>query len=429
MNYKQKRLLRLGIVVLLVGLAIFMYFNRGINLGLDLAGGSHIILRPDPEEDREVTGEDMQGVREVIERRVNQLGLTEAVVQMQGDKRLIVELPAVEDPDEAIELIGRTAMISFRDPDGETFMTGEHVKNAEADRNPNRKPIVRLEFDGEGSRLMEKYTQEITEKEEHKEYLQRREAGFPASEEIREELTLSIYLDDELLHDPVVQDVISNQGQITGYESLEAASEHAVLIREGALPVKLDVAEQRTVSATLGEMSLYQSIIAGLVGLAVVACYMVFYYRFPGLLAAVILAIYGAFLLGALAVFQATLTLPGIAGLILSIGMAVDANIIIFERIKDERNSGKTIRASIDSGFNRAFTTILDANVTTIITAVILAYFTSGTVRGFAVTLGLGVIVSMFTAFFVTRILIELFTETKLLKSESAFGAGRGGIK
>ncbi|MFW5996365.1 MAG: protein translocase subunit SecD [Halanaerobiaceae bacterium] len=429
MNFKQKRLLRLGIIAVLIVFSLFMYFDRGINLGLDLAGGSHILLEPDPEEDREVSTEDMQGVRDVIERRVNQLGLSEAVVQLQGDNRLIVELPAVEDPDEAIETIGRTAMISFRNPEGEEIMTGEHIKNAEADRNQNRQAIVHLEFGAEGSRIMERETRKIIEKEEHAKYLERQEAGFPVGDDLREELILSIYLDDELLHDPVVHDVISDQGQISGYDSLEAASEHAVLIREGALPVKLEVAEQRTVSATLGEMSLYQSIIAGLIGLAFVACYMVFYYRFPGILAAAVLGVYGVFLLGALAVFQAALTLPGIAGLILSIGMAVDANIIIFERIKDERNSGKTIRASVAAGFSRAYMTIFDANVTTIITAMILAYFTSGTVRGFAVTLGLGVIVSMFTAFIVTRNLIELFTATRLLQTESAFGAGRGGKK
>ena len=202
--------------------------------------------------------------------------------------------------------------------------------------------------------------------------------------------------------------------------------EDAILIREGALPVPVDVIETRTVGPTLGKISIQKSIRAGLLGLLLVAIYMVFYYRFPGVLAAVILAIYGLILMGTMAGLQATLTLPGIAGLILSIGMAVDANIIVFERIKDELKSGKTLRAAIDAGFKRAYTTIVDANVTTVMTALILAYFTSGTVRGFAVTLGIGIIVSMFTAFFVTRNVIDIFAGSKLLRENKSFGVRKG---
>ncbi|MGM0500776.1 MAG: protein translocase subunit SecD, partial [Bacillota bacterium] len=237
---------------------------------------------------------------------------------------------------------------------------------------------------------------------------------------------ISINLDDEQLTNPTVQAVIEERGQITGYENIEEAEEDAILIREGALPVPVEVIETRTVGPTLGEISIQKSIRAGLLGLLLVAMYMIFYYRFPGVLAAGILAIYGLILMGTMAGLQATLTLPGIAGLILSIGMAVDANIIIFERIKDELKSGKTLRAAIDAGFKRAYITIIDANVTTIMTALILAYFTSGTVRGFAVTLGIGIIVSMFTAFFVTRNVIDIFAGSKLLRENKSFGVRKG---
>jgi len=180
------------------------------------------------------------------------------------------------------------------------------------------------------------------------------------------------------------------------------------------------------VGPTLGAIAIQQSIRAGLIGLALVAIYMIFYYKFPGILAASSLIIYGIVMMGTLAGLQAVLTLPGIAGIILSIGMAVDANIIIFERIKDERNSGKSIRAAIDAGFKRAYITIVDANVTTLITASILAYFTSGAVRGFAVTLIIGILVSMFTAFLITRSLIDVFSQSSLIQTEKSFGANRG---
>jgi len=401
MRYKQKRLLKLIFIIAIVALAVFLYFNNSINLGLDLRGGSHIVLQAQPTEERSINNEVMSGIQQVIERRVNQLGLTEPVIQREGDDRIIVELPAVDNPNEAIETIGRTAVLTFRNPAGQVLMTGEFVKNATADYDQYGRPVVSFEMNNEGANKFENITRQ---------YMGQK---------------IGIYLDDELLTNPTVQSVISDKGQITGYDSVEAAEKDAILIREGSLPVPVEVVQSRTVGPALGEISIRRSIIAGLVGLALVAVYMMFYYRFPGVLAAAVLIIYGVLLMGTLAGLQATLTLPGIAGLILSIGMAVDANIIIFERIKDERKSGKTLRASIDAGFKRAYKTIIDANVTTLITALILAYYTSGTVRGFAVTLGIGVLVSMFTAFFITRNVIDLFTHSNLLQSDAAFGAKR----
>ncbi len=402
MRYKQKRTIKLIIIVAIIAFAYFLYSFYGINLGLDLRGGAHIVLQAKPTEERPIDNTVMAGIQSVIERRVNQLGLTEPVIQREGQDRIIVELPAVDNPNEAINTIGRTAMLTFRNSAGDILMSGEAVKDARADYDQYGRAVVSFTLTSDGA---DKFA-EIT-----REYMGRK---------------IGIYLDDEQLTNPVVQAVIQEKGQITGYESVESAEKDAILIREGALPVPVETIETRTVGPTLGEISIQKSITAGLIGLLLVGIYMVFYYRFPGILAAVILAIYGLLLMGTLAGLQATLTLPGIAGLILSIGMAVDANIIIFERIKDELKSGKTLRASIDAGFKRAYTTIIDANVTTIMTALILAYFTSGTVRGFAVTLGIGVLVSMFTAFFVSRNIIDLFTGSKLMKENKAFGVRRG---
>lgn len=402
MKYKQKKMLKIVFIIAIIGFAYFLYSFYGINLGLDLQGGAHIVLQAQPTEERDINNEVMSGVVNIIERRINQLGLTEPLIQREGKDRVIVELPAIDDPNEAIETIGRTAVLTFRNSEGDVLMTGDVIEGAKADHDQYGRPVVSFELTKEGQNKFENVTRQMVGKK------------------------MGIYLDDERLTNPVVNQVISGPGGIiTGYETVKEAREDAILIREGSLPVPVKVIERRTVGPTLGQIAIDKSLTAGLVGLILVGIYMIFYYRFPGVLAAVILAIYGLLLLGTLAGLQATLTLPGIAGLILSIGMAVDANIIIFERIKDERKHGKTLRSAIDAGFKRAYTTIIDANVTTIITALILAYFTSGTVRGFAVTLGIGVLVSMFTAFFVTRSLIDIFSNTKIMKTGGAFGVKR----
>ncbi len=402
MRYKQKRRLKIAFIIGVIALAIFLYSFYGINLGLDLEGGAHIVLQAQETEDRTIDRETMTGIVSVIERRVNELGLSEPIIQTEGTDRIIVELPAVDNPSEAIQTIGRTAMLTIQNPEGEVLLTGDRISDASASHDEHGRPVVSFQLDREGSREFEEITRMYMGQQ------------------------IGIYLDDEQLTNPTVQSVIRDQGQITGYSSVAEAEEHAVLIREGALPVPVEVIESRTVGPTLGTIAIQQSIRAGLIGLGLVALYMIFYYKFPGILAAASLIIYGIVMMGTLSGLQAVLTLPGIAGLVLSIGMAVDANIIIFERIKDERNNGKSIRAAIDAGFKRAYITIIDANVTTLITASILAYFTSGAVRGFAVTLIIGILVSMFTAFLITRSLIDVFSQSSFIRSEKSFGANRG---
>ncbi|MCK8825221.1 protein translocase subunit SecD [Fuchsiella alkaliacetigena] len=403
MTHQQKKWSKLAAIVVIVIVAAYFLFPIGesINLGLDLQGGTQVVLEAD---EGDVSRDAMQRLVSVIDRRVNQMGLTEPNIQQEGNRRVIVELPGIEDPEQAIETIGRTAQLQFKNPAGEVVMTGEHLVDARASYGGQfNEPVIQFELDREGRDIFANLTQE---------YIGQR---------------IGIYLDDEQLTNPTVQDPITGgEGVITGHSSLEEAEETAILLRAGALPVPVSVIENRTVGPVLGEIAINESVRAGIIGLVLVALLMIFLYRTSGLIATFALAIYGVIVLGALAGLNATLTLPGIAGLILSIGMAVDANIIIFERIKEEIGSGKTLRAAINSGFKRAFKTILDSNVTTLITAAILAYFGTGPVRGFAITLSIGILASMLTAIVVTKSVIDLLLDINVLKGQGSFGQIRG---
>jgi len=402
MGWKQKQILKAILVIFVIAISVASFWHSGINLGLDLAGGTHVVLEAQDTGSREVDAQTMTALNRIIERRVNQLGLSEPRIQRSGDRRLIVELPAVDNPDRAIEVIGRTAQLTFRDDDGEVLMTGEHLVDARSEYDQMyRNPVINFQLDDVGARRFQQITQAMI--------------GEP----------MQIYLDDEWLYTGTVESAISDRGQIRGFGSLEEAEEIAILLREGALPVPLSIEESRTVGPTLGQVSIDQSLRAGALGLLFVGIAMVALYKLPGLIATLTLGIYGMLVIGLLAGLQAVLTLPGIAGLILSIGMAVDANIIIFERIKEELRFGKTLRASVESGFRRAMTAIIDANITTLITALILAYFTVGTVRGFAVTLIIGIFASMFCALIITRILIDFAYDFKVLKGGHNFVGAR----
>ena len=406
MTWKQKRILKLAsIAVLLIVAAYFLYpLNESINLGLDLQGGTHVVLEAQDTAKTEVDNEAMQRVKSVIKRRVNGMGLTEPVIQLQGERRIIVELPGIENPNEAIQTIGRTAQLKFKNEAGDVLMTGDKVKDAEAGFGSQfNRPIVVLELTSAGQSRFAEITRNNINKR------------------------VGIHLDDELLTNPQVQEEIDrSKARITGFESIQEAQNIALQIRSGALPVPVEVVENRTVGPILGEISINKSVKAGIIGLILIVIFMTLAYRLPGVLAAVALAFYSVIVLGVLSGLNATLTLPGIAGLILSIGMAVDANVIIFERIKYEYQQGKTLKASVESGFKRAFRTILDSNVTTLITVLVLAYFGTGTIKGFAITLGIGILTSMFTAIVVTRMLLNIALDnTDMLKKNSLLGWSR----
>lgn len=366
--------------------------------GLDLQGGTHLIFQGVETPEGKVTSEAMARVKEIIRHRVDGLGVSEPNIQLQGKDRIIVDLAGVKDPEAALRIVGRTAILKFVDPEGNIVINGPQLKDARAVINGNEAVIA---FELKDEEAKKKFA-DATEK-----YLGQR---------------IAVYLDDQILTNPQVNAIIPNgRGEITGYETLQEAEAMANLLRGGALPVKLELIENRTVSASLGTDSIKTSVTAGIIGSLAVLLFVLGYYRLPGLIANLALIIYVFLVLGSMAAIRQVLTLPGIAGIILSIGMAVDANVLIYERIKEELRAGKTLRSGIDSGFHRALTTILDSNLTTLIAAAILFYIGSGPIRGFAVTLAIGVILSMFTAITVTRILLRLLVGTGMV-GKSIFG-------
>ncbi len=384
---KQLRVIRLVIIVLVVGIAVFYAFplDKNINLGLDLQGGSHIVLECIDTPDAPVDSDAVNRVIEIITNRINPEGVKEPVIQRQGERRILVQLPGMDDPQEAESLIGKTALLEFKDDSGQTLLTGAHLKNAKASFDRFGRANVVLEFDEEGARLFEQATMSNVGK------------------------VLAITLDGQEISAPVVEEPIpSGEASIVGQFSVEEAQQLALLLRSGALPVEVKILENRSVGPTLGKDSINRGLKAGIVGLLLILVFMVVFYKGFGLIADLSLGICLLLVMGGLAILNATLTLPGIGGIILTIGMAVDANILIFERIKEELKMDKTFRASIEAGFSKAFRTILDANVTTLIAAIALLYFGSGPIRGFAVTLSIGIAVSMFTAIIVTKLILEL---------------------
>jgi preprotein translocase subunit SecD len=362
---------------------------------------------------------------ETIRNRVDQFGVAEPSIQRQGDRRIIVQLPGIKDTERAVQLIGKTARLEFKlvdddknmedalkgnIPEGdeilyqrttdesrgtvskkpfllkkEVMMTGDAITNAEVriDTQYNE-PYVSIEFDKAGTKLFGKITGENVKKR------------------------LAIVLDDNVYSAPVIQEEISGgRAQITGYFSPEEAHDLAIVLRAGALPAPVKILENRTVGPSLGKDSIEMGIKATIISGVLILVFMIFYYRFSGLIADIALFLNIVLLAGAMAYFKATLTLPGIAGIILTIGMAVDANILIFERIREELRLGKTVRAAIDAGFKRAFLTIFDSNITTLIAAVVLFQFGTGPIKGFAVTLSIGIAASMFTSVFVSRFIFD----------------------
>ena len=383
----RARLWRTVLILAVLAVAAVLLLTRPIRLGLDLRGGTHVVLeaQPPPGSDR-VDGETLDRALVVVERRVNGLGVSEAVVQRQGQNRIIVELPGIEDPEQAIQTIGKTALLEFKSPTGETLLTGADLARASLSQDQFGRPAVAIEFKPEAARKFEEATQR---------YLGQ---------------VLPILLDGEPISMPVVRTPISGgRAQIEGDFTIEEARHLVVQLNAGALPVPLHVAEVRTVGPTLGRESIERSLRAGVIGVILVFLYMLLYYRLPGGLADVALAAYVLILMAVIVGLQATLTLPGIAGLLLSAGMAVDGNVLIFERIREGLREGKRVRAALDDGFRGSLRTILDSNITTLIAAAALFYFGTGPIRGFGVTLSLGILVSMFTAVVMTRLLLDLY--------------------
>lgn len=456
---RQRSLLAL-ILVLVIG-AIVTIVQVPTRLGLDLQGGSQLTLQVKPSETvKEITPRVMEAVQRVVEGRINGLGVSESVVQTVGEDQLLVQLPGVSDPEQAERVLGGTAQLDFRQqkPGSEaqlaveyqvrqellakqaelqkqgagneavlvenqaaikrsnaaiaalferTGLTGENLQDAAAEpaSASGNSWNVSLKFDPKGATLFAELTKSL--------------AGTGRS--------IGILLDDRLISAPTVgvqfaQTGITGGGAvIEGRFTAEEANDLAVQLRGGALPVPVEIVENRTVGATLGKDSVQRSIYAGLGGLFLVLIFMVVYYRLPGAIADLSLVIYSLLTFASFTLLGVTLTLPGIAGFILSIGMAVDANVLIFERTREELRAGKTLYRSVESGFYRAFSSILDSNVTTVIACAALFWLGAGLVRGFALTLALGVVVSMFTAITCSRTLMLLALSFPALRKPEFF--------
>ena len=460
-------LIRLAIIAVLVALCLTAVLvnefhlpgigNRGrgdtplgMSLGLDLSGGTHLVYRADLSDiGDEDPDEAIAGVIDITTRRVTAYGVSEPVIVRQGADRVSVQLPGIRDMEAAVNLIGQTAQLDFRELTAESWqevqpiidqgtvpayetlteqgvidwipatgivngqqahLTGKYLlRNTRVviDERTNE-PMVAFELDGEGADLFEQITERLVEK------------------------PLGIFLDDGYVSSPTVKSKISGGKGVVENISLDNARSLAILLNAGALPVTLEGPIIREdIDPTLGADSISKSLIAGAIGLALVLAFMMIYYRLPGVMAAVALLIYGILVLAAFKLVPVVLTLPGIAAFILSIGMAVDANVLIFERMKEELRAGRTLGGAIETGFNRAWTAIRDSNISTLITCGILYWmgssFAEPRVWGFAVTLAIGVTLSMFTAIFVTRTLLRLFVRTGLAENLSLFGVAKPG--
>lgn len=393
-----------GAVAIILGVFLtFIYpLANSIKQGLDLQGGTHIVLEAEDTPDAPVTEDSLNRAVSIVERRINEMGLTEPLVQKEGARRIIVELPGEKNPEKAIETIGKTAVMEFKDESGATRLTGKDLKTAKEQIENGNQNVVAIEFTNEGA---DKFADLTAANVGHK---------------------IAILLDGEVLTAPVVNEPITGgKAVITGSRTLEEAKNLAILLRSGALPVKLKVMEVRTIGPSLGQDSKIKSEKAFAIGIVLIMIFLVVVYRMSGIVANVALLVYVLILLSILKYLDATLTLPGIAGIILSMGFAVDANILIFERFKEEVLVGKTLRTSMEAGFKRAFHTILDANVSVMIAAIVLIVMGAGTVKGFAVNLALGLIVSMFTAIIVSRSLLTWFINTNLLTNPWFYGLNR----
>ncbi|MBV1817446.1 protein translocase subunit SecD [Anaerosalibacter bizertensis] len=384
--------------------------REAVELGLDLAGGVYVVL----EAQTDAQGAELQKIMEqskaVISERVDGLGVSEPNIVIEGNNRIRIELAGVKDVQEAIDMIGKTAQLKFVDPDGKEILTGKNVKGSEPQYqkmdSSGEQPVVSLEFDKEGTKKFAEATKRLAPKTEPTEKI------------------IYIVLDDQVISNPVVNAIIDDgRAVIQGDFTIEEAGRLATLIRAGSLPVEMKEIQSSVIGPKLGLEALDKSIKAAAIAIMIIFLFMLIMYKIPGLVADIALTIYIMLVLIGMKSLGAKLTLPGIAGLILSIGMAVDANVLIFERIKEELRVGKSIRASIDAGFKRALSSVLDSNITTLIAGLVLYGFGSGPIKGFGVTLILGIIASMITSVFITKHLLKLMVNMTGAKNTKLYGA------
>ncbi|WP_297635761.1 protein translocase subunit SecD [uncultured Clostridium sp.] len=371
-------------------------FDQTITKGLDLQGGVSVLLEiTEPN----VSHADLEKTKDLIELRVNKLGVAETVVTTEGNNRIRVDIPGKYDSESIVKTLSQTGNLTFVGPDGKVLLTGKDVEkaSAEVDQQTNQ-PIVTLTFNKDGSQKFAEATKELIGQK------------------------IAIKMDNETLTDPTVQsEIAGGSAQITGQSNIQAAQNLAGLINSGALPVPIKEVSVQTVGAQLGASALPNAIKAGIIGVGIVFLFMIFFYRVPGVIASIALCFYITLVLLGFVEIGVTLTLPGIAALLLTIGMAADANILIFERTKEELRKGITPKSAIKRGYQNAMSSIIDSNMTTMIAALILYFFGTGSVKGFAITLMIGIIVSLFTGLIVTKFLLDLAYDMGILRKLSAF--------
>ncbi len=378
------------------------------HLGLDLQGGMRVVYQAVPSAGAPVNSDSMNALRNNFERRINASGVASPTIQIENGNRILVEVAGIKDPEDLINQLGRTAHLEFRTegPDGKTddgpvVLTGADLKLAKADiETSTNQPEVALTFNAAGTKIFAQVTAANVGKQ------------------------IGIYLDNTLLTNPKVDEAIPGGNAVIqgGYKTLQDAQNDAVLLNAGALPVQVNLIQKTTVGPTLGQDSLNRSTSAGLIGLGLVFLFMLVYYRVPGIVADLSLIVYALIMVGLYILVGATLTLDGIAAFIISLGMAVDANILIYERLKEELRAGKTLRSSFDAGFRHALRTILDCNVNSLIGACVLYALGSADVKGFAVTLFIGVFTSLFTAVTFTRLIMNLLVSSRLVLNPRWYG-------
>lgn len=395
---------KLGLVLAVLAAALWFSFHKPIKFGLDLKGGAYVVLEATADGEQKIDNEAMDRLIEVLDRRINGIGVAESSVQKAGDNRVIVELPGLNNTEEAIKLIGKTALLEFKIMNddgtlGETLLTGNALKKADVSYDNLGRPQISFELTKEGAQVFAQITRDNIGRQ------------------------LAITLDGQVQTAPKINSEIpSGSGVITGNYTVEEAKATATLLNAGALPVKAEIVETRTVGATLGDESIAQSKKAGIVAVLLIWLFMIIFYRILGIIADLAIVFFGILTLGILNFIDATLTLPGIAGFVLSLGMAVDANVIIFERIKEELRYGNSVMNAIKSGFNKGFIAIFDSNITTLIITTILFIFGTGPIKGFAVTLAIGTLASMFTAITVTKVFLMISAKVFGLNNPKFFG-------
>lgn len=401
---RTKYLILFMLIIALIGGAAYYSYRplaEGITFGLDIRGGISVLLEAVPSaEVPEINDEAMTRAVAILSQRVNALGVVEPEVVREGERRIRISLPEYEDQESVLEVIGTTAVLRFKDINGAIILTGDSLRDAREDLDAERRALVNITLDEEGGRKMREFT----------------------AANIGQRLVIT--LDEAVISAPTIEGAVGVEGSITGLGSLAEARSLAIMLRSGALPVDLEVRDFRGVGPTLGQASLDKSIMAGLIGLGLVLLFMLVVYRGFGLAADFALVVYTLIVLWGLAAINATITLPGVAGIVLGIGMAVDANVIIFERVKEELRTGRSLRASVATGFSRALWTVFDANITTLIGTAVLYYFGTGPIRGFAVTLSMSIVVSMFTALTVTRLFLTLMVNSQLIKTAQSLLSG-----